>query len=321
MNWAVGGVGCQHDPHAPRDLDRRHRDRRPRPRRRGPTRPVRPRHRVPRPGVGSRWPAELPGYHALGARPAGPRRLARPRRAGHGLGRLRRRRAGRRRRLGPGPPPAPTAWSAVGHSKGGAALLLAEQRRPGTFAALCCYEPVVLPAADRASRPPAEDNPLAAGRAAAGATLRVARQAAYDNSPGEAAAVDPRPRGAARLRRPRLRGPARRHRRAQVPTRGRGGQVFEMARANDAFAHLGEVACPVTVARGHRGLVRAGGLRPAPSSRPCPTAGSWPSTDLGHFGPLERPADGRPASLGRAFADVRLIPTGRGSPGAVAPPA
>src|SRR5262245_48656063 len=32
-----------------------------------------------------------------------------------------------------------------GHSQGGAALLLAEQRQPGTFAALWCYEPVVFP--------------------------------------------------------------------------------------------------------------------------------------------------------------------------------
>jgi pimeloyl-ACP methyl ester carboxylesterase len=36
-------------------------------------------------------------------------------------------------------------WRGVGHSLGGAILLLAEQRRPGTFADLCCYEPVVFP--------------------------------------------------------------------------------------------------------------------------------------------------------------------------------
>ncbi|MDQ3897170.1 MAG: alpha/beta fold hydrolase, partial [Actinomycetota bacterium] len=32
-----------------------------------------------------------------------------------------------------------------GHSSGGAALLDAEARRPGTFAALWCYEPIVWP--------------------------------------------------------------------------------------------------------------------------------------------------------------------------------
>jgi pimeloyl-ACP methyl ester carboxylesterase len=36
-------------------------------------------------------------------------------------------------------------WRGLGHSLGGAVLLLAEQRQPGTFASLCCYEPVVFP--------------------------------------------------------------------------------------------------------------------------------------------------------------------------------
>jgi len=36
-------------------------------------------------------------------------------------------------------------WRGIGHSLGGAVLLLAEQRQPGTFLDLCCYEPVVLP--------------------------------------------------------------------------------------------------------------------------------------------------------------------------------
>jgi pimeloyl-ACP methyl ester carboxylesterase len=36
-------------------------------------------------------------------------------------------------------------WRGIGHSLGGAVLLLAEQRQPGTFLDLCCYEPVVVP--------------------------------------------------------------------------------------------------------------------------------------------------------------------------------
>jgi pimeloyl-ACP methyl ester carboxylesterase len=46
--------------------------------------------------------------------------------------------------LGRGP------WRGIGHSMGGAVLLLAEQRRPGTFTDLCCYEPVV----NRPGEPP-----------------------------------------------------------------------------------------------------------------------------------------------------------------------
>ena len=36
-------------------------------------------------------------------------------------------------------------WCGMGHSMGGAVLLLAEAQRPGTFTSLCCYEPVVVP--------------------------------------------------------------------------------------------------------------------------------------------------------------------------------
>ena len=49
---------------------------------------------------------------------------------------------------------------AVGHSMGGAALLMAEQLRPGTFARLWVYEPIVFPrpegGGDRVSNPLAE---------------------------------------------------------------------------------------------------------------------------------------------------------------------
>ena len=49
----------------------------------------------------------------------------------------------------------------VGHSKGAASLLLAEQARPGTFSALYLYEPVVVPEDFVTDRNP--DNPLSNG--------------------------------------------------------------------------------------------------------------------------------------------------------------
>ena len=48
---------------------------------------------------------------------------------------------------------------AAGHSKGGAALVLAEAARPGTFARLWLYEPVILPLDDPVA--PMPDNPMA----------------------------------------------------------------------------------------------------------------------------------------------------------------
>lgn len=36
-------------------------------------------------------------------------------------------------------------WRAAGWSLGGGVALLSEARRPGTFSAICCYEPVVVP--------------------------------------------------------------------------------------------------------------------------------------------------------------------------------
>ena len=38
-----------------------------------------------------------------------------------------------------------SGWRAFGHSLGGAVLLMAETRRPGTFTGICCFEPVVVP--------------------------------------------------------------------------------------------------------------------------------------------------------------------------------
>ncbi|MDQ6909371.1 MAG: alpha/beta hydrolase [Actinomycetota bacterium] len=65
--------------------------------------------------------------------------------------------------------------------------------------------------------------------------------------------------------------------------------VYEMATANDCFARLGEVRCPVLLAFGSH----SDGLAPATieaMEARLPSVGTEVLADLGHFGPLEDPA-------------------------------
>jgi len=185
----------------------------------------------------------------------------------------------------------------IGHSKGGAALLLAEQRRPGTFAALWCYEPVVFPG--DAIPPSGAENPLAAGARRRRATFE-SFDAAYDNYAAKPplSAFDP-----TALRAYVEHGFAEQAD-GTVTLKCRPedeAQVYEMAMGSHAFEHLGEVACPVTVVRGH---TRVAG----PASFADRVADALPRghleahDDLGHFGPLEAP--GRMAVSVQAVVDA-----------------
>jgi pimeloyl-ACP methyl ester carboxylesterase len=175
---------------------------------------------------------------------------------------------------------------AAGHSKGGAALLLAEQRRPGTFAALYCYEPVAFPADAREGMPDG-DNPLSAAALRrrttfASSDAAVANYAAkppLDVFTDEALrayvehgfAPDATGDGIELKCRPEVE-----------------AQVYRMGPNHDAFDRLGEVRCPVTVAMG----------RPAPFEpssvavaivEALPHGHLSPHPELGHFGPMQDP--------------------------------
>lgn len=174
---------------------------------------------------------------------------------------------------------------AAGHSKGGAALLLAEQRRPGTFAALYCFEPVVFPPPT-----PAQvdlENPLAEG-ALRRRDAFASFDAAYDNFRAKPPfdTLDPEalrayvdggfreePDGTVRLK-------CRPHHESQV---------YRMGNQHDAFAHLAEVACPVTVATGVELPFGPSAVAPLIAER-LPHGTLESHHDLGHFGPLEDPA-------------------------------
>lgn len=184
-----------------------------------------------------------------------------------------------------------------GHSCGGAALLLAEEARPGTFAGLYCYEPVVYPG-DVPLEPGLERNPLAAGAlrrrqhfdSRAAALENFAGKAPFDSLDAAVLAAyvdngfeDGR-RGGITLR-------CRREHEAQTYAHGL---------SHDAYARLGEVSCPVTLACGEH----TDAFGPDFLALFAARIGSVEQVvlpGLGHFGPLEDPA-GVAASLENSLA-------------------
>ena len=150
---------------------------------------------------------------------------------------------------------------AVGHSSGGAALLLAEEARPGTFASLYCYEPVVPRVEDRpaspapvateavAPEPVAPDSNLLAAGARRRREVFASRDAAFANYVAKPPfnrfdpdcllayvryGFDDLADGTVRLR-----------------CRGEDeARVYEMAVRHRGFQHLDLVTCPVTLACG-----------------------------------------------------------------------
>lgn len=173
----------------------------------------------------------------------------------------------------------------LGHSKGGTALLLAEAARPGTFAALWCYEPIVFPPG---ARPPTgEDNALAASAARRRATF-PSRRAAIDNFSGKppldalhpdslhayvAHGFGDEADGTISLR--------------CRPTDE--AQVYRMGGSHAGWDHLVDVRCPTTVACGGPGATITEELAHQLVDR-LPHGRVSVFDELGHFGPLEDPA-------------------------------
>jgi len=171
-----------------------------------------------------------------------------------------------------------------GHSCGGAALLLAEQARPGTFSSLYCFEPVVIPYEHPHSPDPSE--PLARG-ARQRREIFASREEAYANyaSKPPLDVLDPEalaayvefgfedlPDGTVRLR-----------------CRGENeALIYENGSRHPAFSGLSIIECPVVIACGAESYsfvpaalallverLSNGRLEVLPR--------------LGHFGPLEHP--------------------------------
>ncbi|HEX4244388.1 MAG TPA: alpha/beta hydrolase [Acidimicrobiales bacterium] len=197
---------------------------------------------------------------------------------------------------------------AFGHSCGGAAILLAEQARPGTFRGLYCFEPIVFPADHPVENDhPIEnmDNPLSLGalrrretfpsRADALANFSAKPPFSVLDPSALAGYVDcgfelvpPEEGGDGRL----VRLCCRREDEAAV---------YAQSFLHDAYAHLGAINCPVTLACGQEtdvfGLpvLEQYGARLQRSAIQVFDA-------MGHFGPMEGP--------GRVAESVRssLVP-------------
>ncbi|MDQ4131379.1 MAG: alpha/beta hydrolase [Actinomycetota bacterium] len=184
----------------------------------------------------------------------------------------------------------------AGHSSGATALLLAEQARPGTFRALYCFEPVIVPVHPPLGPDP--DNWLAARARQRRATFASRAEALgnYATKPplSELSStvlrsyvehgLEDLPDGTVRLKCP--------------PEHE--ALVYETATAHDCYSNLDQVRCPVTLSRGGRSEAFPPRLAEQIAAR-LPLASHELHPDLGHLGPLEDP-DAVAASTRRAFS-------------------
>lgn len=189
---------------------------------------------------------------------------------------------------------------AFGHSAGGAAIVLAELARPGTFRAIYCYEPIIPPDRLMGSVPPTDDRPrqtpLAEGARRRRDTF-PSKDAAYENyaSKPPMATFHPDARrayvdhgfeefdGGVRLKcRPESE-----------------AKSYEMASSHGAFYRLGELRCPVTIAWGEHTTALFPGAFEMQVKELSASRGER-LDGLGHFGPFEAP-DIVASSVRRAF--------------------
>lgn len=172
----------------------------------------------------------------------------------------------------------------VGHSKGGAALMLAEYNHPGTFAALYCFEPIVFPKAHTDVAEAAE-NPMAQG-ARKRRHVFDSRQAAYDNYAQKPPfnALDPEvlqayvDYGFVDLAD------------GSVELKCQGDDeavIYGTSGTHGLFEQLGEMSVPITVARGEESHTAAA-ANLIVAAMPNATLEEHP--EVGHFGPLEDPS-------------------------------
>ncbi len=181
--------------------------------------------------------------------------------------------------------------AAFGHSCGGASLLLAEQARPGSFTSLYTFEPVVVP--EWVLPPGFTEVPLAIGARRRRETF-PSRDDAFVNFASKPPFGDLDPDALRRYVDDGF---------ALVPDDEGGdgatirlrclrldeAEVYVEGTRHTAFAHLGEVQIPVTLAFGSSTDAFGRPIMEADAA-PLPDAHVVELAGLGHFGPLQRPS-------------------------------
>jgi pimeloyl-ACP methyl ester carboxylesterase len=173
---------------------------------------------------------------------------------------------------------------ATGHSMGGAALLLAELHRPGTFKAIALFEPIAVPGGP-IERPP--DAPNLAEGARRRRAVFPSKQAALENYASKPPLNEVHPDALAAY----VEWGFKDLPDGTVTLRCRPddeADTFEAAPNEPLWERLGEVGCPV--------LVLSGEVLPfGPSTWAKAMADAMPNghyeqhDELGHFGPMEAP--------------------------------
>lgn len=188
----------------------------------------------------------------------------------------------------------------VGHSAGGAALVLAELSRPGTFRALWVFEPIVPPVvAPEGPAFPSRANPLAEGarrRREVFDSLEAAVEN-YASKPPFSALAPEALRAYVDFGFEELApGGVRLKCRREVEA-----ATYEMAVQHGAGSRLDELTCPVVLASGGQTDTPFGPALMDALAERIPEARAEPFPTLGHFGPLQDPA-AVAASIREAFS-------------------
>jgi len=181
----------------------------------------------------------------------------------------------------------------LGHSSGATALLMAEETRPGTFATIYCFEPVIVAADPPLGRDAGSWLAMAARRRREVFASRAEAYHAYAAKP-PFSGVDPEAlrayveHGFHDL----VDGTVRLKCRAENEA-----LVDEMATAHRCYGLLGKVACPVTLACGDADDGTSALALRDPASR-LRRGRLEELAGLGHLGPLQDPT-----AVARSFQD------------------